>query len=50
MKNLLSAASRDRLVALRVVAVLAAEERVENEARYRRVVGYESLTVAMQPR
>ncbi len=28
------------------IAVLAAEDRVEGEARYRRAVGYESLTVA----
>jgi hypothetical protein len=30
--------------------VLAAEERVEREAAYARVMGYESLTVRLTPR
>jgi hypothetical protein len=30
--------------------VLAAQERVENESSYRRVVGFESLTVRLTPR
>jgi cytochrome P450 len=32
------------------ITVLAAKERVENEASYQRVVGYESLTVKLVPR
>jgi len=32
------------------VTVLEARERVEDEASYRRVMGYESLTVRLQPR
>ena len=32
------------------VTVLEARERVENEASYRRVMGYESLTVRLEPR
>jgi cytochrome P450 len=32
------------------ITVLAAKERVENEARYQRVMGYESLTVKLSPR
>jgi len=32
------------------VTVLQARERVENEASYRRVMGYESLTVRLEPR
>ncbi len=32
------------------VTVLRAEERVENEARYRRVMGYEVLQVRLEPR
>jgi cytochrome P450 len=32
------------------ITVLEAKERVENEATYQRVVGYESLTVKFAPR
>ena len=33
-----------------VITVLDAQEHIENEARYRRVNGYDSLTVRIQPR